>query len=245
MGATLARPRRVVNGGVRVEAPAPLILFTGGDVLLPTGFERTDVLVVGGRIQAVGPVGAASDLGGLVVQRDIRGLTLVPGLVDAHAHVLGGGGGDGYATRIPELRLTDLTGNGITTVVAAPGIDMLSRSMEGLLAKSRALTADGMSAFLYVGGFRRPFATLTGSLWRDAYLLPDVVGVKLGIGDGRAPSIETTELVDLARDLAWAERARDQRMVVHLHLGKDDDGPGQVGFALARVPDPGRFVITH
>jgi beta-aspartyl-dipeptidase (metallo-type) len=224
---------------------APLTLFTGGDVLLPTGLERIDVLVAGEQIHAVGALEPATDAGWLVERRDSRGLTLIPGLVDAHAHILGGGGGDGYATRIPELRLTDMTTNGITTVVGAPGIEMVSRSMEGLLAKARALTVDGISAFLYIGGFRHPILTLTGSVWRDAYLLADVVGVKLAVGDGRAASIDPAALVDLARDLAWAERARGQRLVLHLHLGTDGDGPRQVRDVLARAPLPGRFVITH
>jgi beta-aspartyl-dipeptidase (metallo-type) len=117
--------------------------------------------------------------------------------------------------------------------------------MEGLLAKARGLTADGMTAYMYIGGFRRPVATLTGSVWRDAYLLPDVVGVKLALGEGRAPSIDTGVLVDLARDLAWVERARDQRVVAHLHLGTDPDGPRQVREILARAPLPSRFVVTH
>jgi len=231
--------------GIDTRDHPALTLFSGGNVLLPTGFERTDVLVAGERIHAVGPAAEASGLGALVEQRDISGLTVVPGLVDAHAHVLGGGGGDGYATRIPELRVADVTGNGITTVVAAPGIDMVSRSMEGLLAKARGLTTDGMTAFIYIGGFRRPVATFTGSVWRDAYLIPDIIGVKLAVGDARAPSIETTALVDLARDAAWAERARGQRLVIHLHLGTDPDGPDLVRDALARAPNPGRFIITH
>ena len=69
--------------------------------------------------------------------------------------------------------------------------------------------------------------------------------MKLAVGDGRAATIDTTALVDLARDLAWAERARGQRLVAHLHLGTDGDGPPQVRDVLARAPLPGRFVITH
>jgi beta-aspartyl-dipeptidase (metallo-type) len=219
-----------------------LRLFAGGTVVEIDGTRRADVLVIDGRIAAVGDAG---DLGALAERIDVSGLTIAPGLIDAHAHILGGGGGDGYASRIPELRLSDLLGNGITTVVGAPGIDMVSRSLQGLLAKARALHNDGMSAYLYVGGFGRPLANLTGSPWRDAWLLPDVVGVKLVVGDNRAPSIDARELVDIARELAWAERARGQVLVLHVHLGTDPEGVALLRDVLRRLPNPNRLVITH
>ncbi|HEY3522736.1 MAG TPA: amidohydrolase family protein [Candidatus Limnocylindrales bacterium] len=217
-------------------------LFAGGTIVELDGTRSADLLVVDGRIAAVGDVG---QLGSVAERVDVSGLTIAPGLIDAHAHILGGGGGDGYASRIPELRLSDLTGNGITTVVGAPGIDMVSRNLQGLLAKARALRDDGMSAYLYVGGFGRPLASLTGSAWRDAWLLDDVVGVKLAVGDNRAPSIGARELVDVARELAWAERARGQALVIHVHLGTDPEGVALLRDVLGRLPNPNRLVITH
>ena len=44
----------------------------------------------------------------------------MPGLVDGHVHVIGGGGNEGYASRIPELWVGELVEAGITTVVAPP-----------------------------------------------------------------------------------------------------------------------------
>ncbi|HEU4673462.1 MAG TPA: amidohydrolase family protein [Candidatus Limnocylindrales bacterium] len=234
-----------MTGPAGTAMPPLARLFVGGTVVEPDGTRRADLLLVDGRIAAVGELGAAAEAGSLVERVDVTGLTFAPGLIDAHAHILGGGGGDGFASRVPELRLTDLTGHGITTVVGVPGIDMVSRNLEGLLAKARALGDDGMTAYLYVGGFGRPLANLTGSVWRDAYLLPEVVGVKLAVGDDRAPSIDARELVDLARELAWAERARGRALVVHAHLGTRPEGIALLRDVLGRVPNPARLVVTH
>jgi beta-aspartyl-dipeptidase (metallo-type) len=224
--------------------PAPFTVLRGGNVLLPSGPERTDVLVAGGRVAALG-TSLDHSIGSHVTVHELDGLTLAPGLIDAHVHFLGGGGGDGFDTRAPELALTDLTANGITTVVGAPGIDMVSRSMEGLLAKARGLREEGLTAFVYVGGFQRPLRTLTGAPWRDVYLLPDVIGVKLAVGESRAPAISVGELVHLARELAWVERAAGRAAVMHIHLGVEPDGAETLLEALPRFPNPARVVITH
>ena len=42
---------------------------------------------------------------------------VVPGFIDAHVHIIGGGGEGGFKTRTPELTLTSLTTAGITTVI--------------------------------------------------------------------------------------------------------------------------------
>ncbi len=176
---------------------------------------------------------------------DLGGRTLAPGLIDAHVHFLGGGGGDGFDTRAPELALTDLTLNAITTVVGAPGIDMVSRTATGLLAKARGLHAEGLSAFLYVGGFHRELRTLTGLFERDIYLVPEVIGLKVAVGESRARQLTADEIVDLARELAWLRRATGRGSVLHLHLGLDTDGYDVVRTAAPRFPDPARVVVTH
>jgi beta-aspartyl-dipeptidase (metallo-type) len=223
----------------------PFTLLKGGQVVLPTGIERRDLLLAGGRIVALAERLDQPVRSELLATHDLGGLTVAPGLVDAHVHFLGGGGGDGFETRLPELALTDLTANGITTVVGAPGIDMVSRNMEGLLAKARGLRAEGLSAFVYMGGFHRPLGSITGSVWRDSYLLADVIGVKLAVGEPRAPSISERELVDLARELAWVERATGRGAVLHIHLGLAEDGPALLQRAIPRFPSPARAVITH
>lgn len=47
---------------------------------------------------------------------DAEGKTLIPGLIDQHIHITGGGGEGGFNTRVPEIGLSKLIEAGITTV---------------------------------------------------------------------------------------------------------------------------------
>lgn len=58
---------------------------------------------------------------------DATGCIVVPGLVDVHVHLIGGGGEAGPASRTPECQLSDLLNAGITTVVGVLGTDCISR----------------------------------------------------------------------------------------------------------------------
>jgi beta-aspartyl-dipeptidase (metallo-type) len=228
-----------------ISMAKPLTLIRGARLVLPDRIESTDLLIANGQIAALGDAASQAATLDLTEIHGATGLTVSPGLIDAHMHFLGGGGGDGFGSRIPELSLTDLTMNGITTAVGAPGIDMVSRNADGLLAKARGFTEDGVTAFIYVGGFHRPMRTVTGSVWRDAYIVPEVIGVKVAVGESRAPSISNEELVDLARELLWVGRATGRGGVLHIHLGLDPEGKRQLLAIASRVPDPSRVVITH
>ena len=53
---------------------------------------------------------------------------VVPGFVDMHVHVTGGGGEAGPASRCPESQLSAFLRVGTTTVVGVCGTDSVSRS---------------------------------------------------------------------------------------------------------------------
>lgn len=221
-------------------------VIAGGEVWTPNAIGHADIVVSGGRVAAVGGAFDERAVGSVVGERvDANGLVVIPGLVDGHVHFLGGGGGDGFDSRIPELQLSDLTRHGITTAVAPLGVDPVSRSLEGLLAKARALTQEGITAFAYTGGFNRPLPSLTGATWRDAYLIPDVRGIKLAIGVERAPTHAARELVDLSRELLWVERATGRTQVLHVHLGPLEEGHQVLLDAAPDLADPARLVVTH
>jgi imidazolonepropionase-like amidohydrolase len=77
--------------GLAFAAPAPPpLLLTGARVLDPAGerlLDSRDVLVENGRISAVGAAGTLQTPAG--AQRiDLSGLTLIPGLIEMHSHLL-------------------------------------------------------------------------------------------------------------------------------------------------------------
>ena len=108
---------------------------------------------------------------------DAKGMVIVPGFIDPHVHITGGGGEMGPASRTPEMSVSALVAAGITTIVGVTGTDSVSRSLENLLTKARALTQDGLTAYLWTGAYRVPTPTLTGTVSRDICLIEQCIGV--------------------------------------------------------------------
>jgi len=222
------------------------VLLRGGHLFDPEDRGITDVLTCNETIVAVQPSIDTAGLPAPVHVEELRGAALVPGFVDGHIHLIGGGGAEGYASRLPELWLSDIALGGITTVVGAPGIDTVSKRMETLLAKAYALDHEGLSTYLYTGGFLRPLGTITGTTVGDLYAIPKVRGVKVALGEHRASRYADDELVELAAQLYWASGATRKACVLHAHLGVRRDPAAQLIAAIERSElPPSRFVATH
>jgi beta-aspartyl-dipeptidase (metallo-type) len=221
-------------------------LLRGGHVYDPDDRGLADILICRDTIVAMQPSIDPAGLPGAVHVEDLAAAPVVPGLVDGHVHLIGGGGGEGYESRLPELWLSDLTRAGITTAVGAPGLDTASKRAQTLLAKAYALQQEGLSAYVYAGGFVRPWASITSSVIEDLYAIPSVLGVKVALGEHRASRYRDEELVELAAQLAWARGTTGKTCVFHAHLGLRHEPAAQ----LARVIEqselpPEHFVATH
>ena len=129
-----------------------VILLQGAEVFAPEPLGQQDILIEGQQITYIGevPVEAVTDLPHASVI-DARGLTAVPGFIDPHVHIAGGGGEGGYANRTPEILVSDIVSAGVTTVVGCLGTDGVTRSHADLLAKARALEADGVIPHVFPG----------------------------------------------------------------------------------------------
>ena len=172
----------------------PLLLVRGGHVLAPTDLGQQDVLIAAGKILAVGHNLAipASDLVEVV---DAQGMLVLPGFIDGHVHILGGGGEGGPQMRTRDVLLSDVTRAGVTTVIGMLGTDCLTRGLENLLAKTGALTFEGITAYALTGGYPVPTPTLMGSVARDIYFIESVVGVgEVAICDHRSSQPTVDEL---------------------------------------------------
>src|SRR5699024_8029493 len=66
---------------------------------------------------------------------DAEGALVTPGFIDPHVHFLGGGGEGGFATRTPEIQISDLIQSGITSAAGLIGTDGTTRHLTSLLAK--------------------------------------------------------------------------------------------------------------
>ncbi len=197
-----------------------ITLIRGGEVFAPEPLGRKDVLLAGGVIEAVaGPGSLTADGCGAEIV-DAAGMRVVPGLIDPHVHILGGGGEGGPATRSPEIRIEDIVASGVTTVIGCLGTDGITRHMTSLLAKARALDVEGVSTFIYSGSYGIPVQTLTGSVRSDLVLIDKVIGAgEIAVSDHRSSQPVFDEIARLAAECRVGGLLGGKAGILHLHLG--------------------------
>ncbi|HEX6990142.1 MAG TPA: beta-aspartyl-peptidase [Bacillota bacterium] len=216
------------------------------DVYAPERIGRKDILLAGGRIAAVEDA-IAHPGWPHVDEIDCGEAPVVPGFIDSHVHILGGGGSNGPHTRGPELQLSDFTSTGITTAVGLLGADGITRDLRGLIAKARALAYEGLSTFVFLGAYDVPPPTITGDRKLDLFLVELALGVgEIAISDVRSSQPTAQELARIAADAAIAGRLTGRGGVVNVHVG-----PGKRGlellFDVVESTDlpPATFLPTH
>lgn len=193
------------------------MLLKNCDLWSPEHLGRRDVFVAGGKIVVVEPE-LAIDFPGLETI-DLKGAKLVPGLIDQHIHVTGGGGEGGWQSRCPELVFSELVRAGVTTFLGVSGTDSMSRSIENLLAKVRGLAAEGASGWMWTSNYAFPPTTITRDVKTDLFAIPEVLGVKIALGDHRSSWPTTDELLRLASEVRIAGMLTGKVGFVHVHLG--------------------------
>ena len=222
-------------------------LIRNAEVYAPESLGRRDLLLGGGKVLWIGT--DAPDLpaafGAQVL--DLGGRRLLPGLIDGHVHVTGGGGEAGFASRVPAPTLSRYTRSGVTTVVGLLGTDDVARSTRELVAHVNALREEGLSAWGYAGGYHLPPATLTGSVRADLAFIDCLIGVgELAISDHRSSQPTLDELLRIASEAHVAGLMTGKAGIVHLHLGDGPRGLDLVRRALDQSELPPRvFNPTH
>jgi len=221
-----------------------LTLIKNADVFAPEYLGVRHLLIGGGRILALSDDNLEAS-GAAVI--DLEGRRLVPGFIDGHAHVTGGGGESGFASRVPPVPLSHFSGAGVTSVVGVLGTDDTTRDTKSLLAQTRALREEGLGAWCHTGGYHFPPVTLTGSVRDDIVNLDPVIGVgEVAISDHRSSQPTLDELLRVASDAHVAGLITGKAGIVHLHLGDGARGLELVNEALRKSELPARvFNPTH
>lgn len=151
---------------------------------------------------------------------DGTGLVLTPGFVDCHVHVLGGGGEGGFANRTPEATMEGLNKFGVTTVVGCLGTDGIGRDMCALVAKTKGLREQGMSAWCYTGSYQVPVRTLTDGITKDIMMIEEIIGTgEIAISDHRSSQPTFEEFARLAADTRLGGVLSGKAGVINVHLG--------------------------
>lgn len=200
-----------------------MYLIKQAHVYAPEDLGVLDVLVGGGKILKMGTELPAEEAYGVEVL-DGTGKTLMPGLIDAHVHILGGGGEGGAKSRTPEIMLTDIITGGVTTVVGCLGTDGCTRTLTNLLAKAKGLEEEGITTYVYTGSYQVPVRTLTGNIMDDIILLEKVVGTgEIAISDHRSSQPTKEEFAKIVADTRVGGILSAKAGLVNIHMGDGDE----------------------
>ena len=223
-----------------------LTLLANAHVFAPEDLGLRHLLVGGGRVIAVVNDPDDVSIPGLDVL-NLDGRRLLPGFIDGHAHITGGGGESGFSSRVPPLPLSRFTGVGVTSVVGVLGTDDTTRDTRSLVAQANALREEGMNAWCHTGGYHVPPVTLTGSVRDDIVFIDPIIGVgELAVSDHRSSQPTLDELVRIASDAHVAGLITGKAGIVHLHVGDGERGLAAVRKALTQTELPPRvFNPTH
>lgn len=198
-----------------------MIIIKSGDIYSPKHLGIRDILIGGGKILKIDEsIPNSYD----VKVIDASDKIIIPGLIDQHVHITGGGGEGGFHTRVPESQLSSFIKAGITTVVGLLGTDSTTRSVENLVAKAKALNNEGITAFVLTGAYEYPSPTITGSIKRDITFIEEIIGAKIAANDHRDSALTAEELARLGTEarVAGMFSGKSGHVTVHMGSGKFD-----------------------
>lgn len=224
-----------------------ITLLHKGQVFAPESLGKKDVLILGDKIGAVSEPEQVKIEGVDVQTIDASEKIVVPGFIDSHVHILGGGGEGGPATRAPEITVEDIISSGVTTVIGCLGTDGITRHMESLLAKARALEVEGITTFIFAGSYEIPVKTITGSIRSDLVLIDKIIGAgEVAISDHRSSQPTFEEIARLAAECRVGGMLGGKAGVLHLHLG-DGEHRLKMLFKLIKETEipPTQVIPTH
>lgn len=222
------------------------LLIKNADVYAPQPLGIVDILIINDKIAKIGQQLAAPQ--GLDCQiLDAQKRKAVPGYVDQHVHIIGGGGESGPYSRTPEINLSELTKVGITTVVGVLGTDGTSRHNESLLAKARGLTHEGITAYMLTGSYEIPLHNMTGDVRRDIILINECLGIgEVALSDHRSSQPTREELEKVLTQARLGGMLSGKAGVVQFHMGVGQRGMDVLLAIVRETEIPARhFIPTH
>jgi len=186
------------------------------------GEEKLSVLIAGEKIALIEKnINLPSKM---VETIDCDALMGFPGIIDSHIHLAGAGGEGGPLTRTPEIDLSDLLLSGITCAIGSLGADGFTRSVKNLLFKVRQLNQYGLSCYLLTGSYQQPFPSITGDIFDDIVLIPEVLGIgEVAISDHRSTNPSEDELYKLISRARLAGMISNKSGVVLFHMGDEPE----------------------
>lgn len=212
-----------LNGG-RKGFVLLLTLLKNGEIFAPHYLGKKDVLLVDSKIGYIADQINEPENFVEIKVINADGKYIVPGFIDSHVHIIGGGGEGSYRTRTPEIQLTDATLAGITTLIGVIGTDGTTRTMTSLIAKARALEEEGITCYVHTGSYQVPLKTLTGKIEDDLILVDKIIGAgEVAIADHRSSQPTSMEMAKIASAARIGGLLSGKAGIVNVHVGDSYD----------------------
>lgn len=196
-------------------------LIKGCRVYTPVDIGIRDILLAGDKIEGIYD---NIDFDNSSIEINIiegNGKLMFPGFIDSHVHIIGGGGEGGFHTRTPEIQLSSIIENGITSVVGCIGTDSVCRDMKALIAKAKSLKEEGISAYVYTGSYEVPVKTATDSIKSDLMLIDEIIGVgEIALSDHRSSQPSFDDFINLVSQSRVGGLLSSKAGIVNIHLGE-------------------------
>ena len=203
-----------------------LTLIENGEIYAPESIGKHSILLGADRILKIGEINRRS-IESLKIPLEVIDATdciITPGFIDPHEHLLGGSGEEGFSTQTPEIYPSEIVQAGITTVVGCLGVDTTMKTMAGLLAKAKALKEEGLSAYMWTGGYDIPPTTITGTPRNDIMFIDEVIGTgETAISDFRSTDHVPHELARFVIDTHNGGMLSNKAGVTHFHVGDGEE----------------------
>jgi beta-aspartyl-dipeptidase (metallo-type) len=196
-----------------------LKLIKNGKIFSPDDIGVKDILIAGSMIVSVEPQISLDKFPFPIEIYDASGKVVLPGFIDPHVHLIGGGGAGGLNSRAKEIAVDQIIDAGVTTVVGCLGFDRTSRTLRSLLVKAMALEELGLTTFILSGSYSLPSITLTGSVEEDLIIVDKVIGVKLALGEVLANWPNARDIRNLLADCLRGSNLVGKPGFMQIHLG--------------------------